>query len=105
MRRCAIVAHPCFSYAEACRCDVATVPSDCDECAELSQPKRQCMLMDFACDESSWPNFKHVDQVPPLKEYIGKPEDKKIYLESVLSNSCITANVFLMYDALLILYE
>ena len=59
--------------------------------------------MDFLRDENSWPSFKHVDQEPLLKEYIGKPKDKKKeYLESILSNSPITAKV-LMYDALLIL--
>ena len=40
-----------------------------------------------------------------MKDYIGIPEDKKKgYLESILSNSCITAKV-LTYYALFILYK
>ena len=58
--------------------------------------------MDFTCDENSWPSsFKHLDQVPLLKDYIGKPQDKKKeYLEPIISNSLVTAKV-LMYNALL----
>ena len=72
---------------------------------QANQPERQRTLMDFARDENKWPSFKHMNQVPLLNEYIGKPEDKKKeYLESILSNSRITTNV-LMYGALLILYK